>query len=248
MEEAIKLGLLFLLGIVAGLMNVSAGGGSTLTIPALIFIGMDSALANGTNRVAIFLQNVFAVISFKKEKHSDFKLSFKMAACTIPGGLLGAWLAVEVSDQLFRTILGIVMIGVIISMFIPRKKIEEIKELVKIPWLIWPAMFGIGFYGGFIQVGVGFILMAAIYYILKINLVKVNMHKVFIVLIYTIPALLVFFLSGNVDLKLGLVLAAGNSIGGWWAAKLNVKKGETFIRYLLIAAILVMTAKMFGLF
>ncbi|MCB0295369.1 MAG: sulfite exporter TauE/SafE family protein, partial [Calditrichaeota bacterium] len=115
-------------------------------------------------------------------------------------------------------------------------------------WLIYPAMFGIGFYGGFIQVGVGFLLMAALFHLLRLNLVHVNMHKVFIVLIYTIPALGVFIWSGNVDWLLGISLAAGNSFGGWWAAKLSVRKGDKIIRYVLFVAIILMALKLLDIF
>jgi len=118
----------------------------------------------------------------------------------------------------------------------------------KISWKVYLSMIGIGFYGGFIQVGVGFIIMAAIQNLMKLNLVFVNMHKVFIVLLYTIPALLIFVLTGDVDWVLGLSLAVGNAIGGWWAVKFSVKKGEKFIRYVLIAAILIMSVKLMNIF
>ena len=230
-------------------MNVTAGGGSTLTLPTLIFLGLDSAAANGTNRVAIFIQNIFAVISFKREKYFRLKTSLKLSILTLPGAFAGAILAVNISDNLFQKILGIVMIGIIISLIIPKKKSEFSNDHNgNISWKVYLSMIGIGFYGGFIQVGVGFIIMAAIQNLMKLNLVFVNMHKVFIVLLYTVPALTIFILSGDVDWILGLSLAAGNAIGGWWAAKFSVKKGEKMIRYVLIAAILIMSLKLLNIF
>jgi hypothetical protein len=109
-------------------------------------------------------------------------------------------------------------------------------------------MFAIGFYGGFVQVGVGLLIMAALYHLLKINLLFVNMHKVFITLIFTIPALLIFIWTDNVDWLLGLVLAAGNGLGGWWAARISVKGGEKIIRYVMIVAIFIISLKLLGLF
>jgi len=241
--------ILFAIGIFAGFLNVTAGGGSTLTLPALIFLGLDSALANGTNRVAIFVQNIFAVYSFKKEKYQQFDISLKLSLLTLPGSIIGAILAVQLSDALFQRILGIIMIGIIISMILPQKKITDSQhENKKIPLSTYFAMIGIGFYGGFIQVGVGFILMAALQRLMKLNLVYINMHKVFIVLIYTIPALLIFVFTNNVNWGLGLALAAGNALGGWWAAKFSVKKGEKLIRYVLIVAVLIMSLKLLGVF
>ena len=239
--------ILFLVGIIAGFLNVTAGGGSTLTLPTLIFLGLESSVANGTNRIAILVQNISAVYSFKKEKYQDLKASFMLSLFTLPGAIAGALLAVRLDDEVFQMILGIVMIGIILSMFIPNKQVT-LNEKSKISFITMVSMFGIGFYGGFIQVGVGFIIMAALKYLMKLNLVIVNMHKVFIVLVYTIPALVVFVVTGNVNWFLGLSLAAGNAIGGWWGAKISVKKGEGFIKGILIVAILIMALKLLKIF
>ena len=240
--------ILFGVGLIAGFMNVTAGGGSTLTLPALIFLGLDSATANGTNRIAILLQNVSAVYSFKQENYKQFDVSLKLSLLTLPGSILGALLAIKIGDELFQKILAVVMIGIIISMIIPTKKIVEENKTNKISWQTYVAMIFVGFYGGFIQVGIGFILMASLKYLMKLNLVYINMHKVFIVLIYTIPALLVFIVSKNINWFMGIGLAAGNMIGGWWGAKLSVKKGERFIRMFLMAAIFVIALKLLNVF
>lgn len=239
--------LLFGIGLIAGFMNVFAGGGSTLTLPALIFLGLDSASANGTNRIAILIQNIFAMWGFQQEKVNQLKQSFFLALFTLPGAVLGAILAVRISDLWFQRILGVIMILIIITMFFPQSRNTErsAHEQGRKSILIYPALFGIGFYGGFIQVGVGFLLMAALYHVLKIGLVKVNVHKVAIVFIYTIPAILIFIITGNINWGLGLSLAAGNGAGGWLAARISVKGGEKIIRYILALAILIMAIKLF---
>jgi uncharacterized membrane protein YfcA len=249
MSEIPQLLLLFAVGSIAGFINVMAGGGSTITLPTLIFLGLDSALANGTNRIAIFIQNIFAITSFRKQKVHRFKQSLQLAFWTLPGAVLGAIVAVRLTDAWFQRILGIIMIAIIISMFFsPAKNNKEESRVERLNWLIYPAMLGIGFYGGFIQVGVGFILMAALYHLLHLNLVFVNMHKVFIVFIYTIPALAIFIWTGNVNWVMGLSLAAGNAFGGWWSARFAVKGGEKIIRVVLSIAILIMALKLFGFF
>jgi len=246
MEELLKLLLLFGVGSLAGFINVMAGGGSTITLPTLIFLGLEGSLANGTNRVGIFVQTLSAVISFRREKYHKFKLSLKLAAFTLPGAIVGAIIAVNISDELFQKVLGYVLIGIIISMLLRKmnQKTTEGNRQHQSPWLIYPAMFAIGFYGGFIQVGAGFILMASLYYLMRLQLLRVNMHKVFIICLYTIPALFVFILTGNVNWKFGLVLAAGMAFGAWWSAKFSVKKGEGIIRIILAAAILLMSLKL----
>ena len=210
MTEILQLLLLFVLGIIAGIINVNAGGGSVLSLPMLLFLGLDGSVANGTNRIAILFQNITAIIFFKNENHSKFKLSFKLALFTLPGAIIGAYSAINISNELFQKILAIIMIGVVITMILPKKSIIAVEELTKKQnFYVYLAMFGVGFYGGFIQVGVGFLLMASLHYLMKQSLVKVNMHKVFIVLIYTIPALIIFVISGNVNWGYGLVLASG---------------------------------------
>ncbi|MCK5145394.1 sulfite exporter TauE/SafE family protein [bacterium] len=249
MQEWMKLFLLFGLGSIAGFINVNAGGGSSLTLPMLIFLGLDGAMANGTNRVAIAIQNVFAVASFKKHKLSDFKLSSKLALFTLPGAIAGAILAVKLPHGWFQKILGIIMIVIVISMiFNSSKKASSWGENEKPSFWLYPALIGIGFYGGFIQVGVGFLLMAALYHLLRINLIKVNMNKVLIVLIYTVPALIIFMINGKVNWLYGLILAGGNALGAWWGAHAAVKGGEKIIRIVLIIAILIMAVKLLGVF
>ncbi len=249
MHEIYLLLILFAVGTIAGFINVTAGGGSTLSVPVLIFLGLDAAMANGTNRVAIMIQNIFAVYAFKQEKYQQFKLSLKLSLLTLPGAIAGALLAVEISNALFEKILAIVMIGIVLSMIAPRsKKVTDNAENKAITWPVVFSMVLIGFYGGFIQVGVGFLLMAAMNHLLKFDLVHVNMHKVFIVLIYTLPALLIFIISNNVDWAFGLCLAAGNALGGWWAAKISIKKGDRLIKAALIVAILIMSLKLLSVF
>ena len=249
MHEIYLLLILFAVGTLAGFINVTAGGGSTLSVPVLIFLGLDAAMANGTNRVAIMIQNIFAVYAFKQEKYQQFKLSLKLSLLTLPGAIAGALLAVEISNALFQKILAVVMIGIVVSMIMPRSKMvvdNAENKAITLPVVV--SMILIGFYGGFIQVGVGFLLMAAMNHLLKFDLVHVNMHKVFIVLIYTLPALLIFIISKDVDWAFGLCLAAGNALGGWWAAKISIKKGDRLIKAALIVAILIMSLKLLSVF
>jgi len=241
--------VLFGVGSVAGFINVNAGGGSSLTLPALIFLGLDGALANGTNRLGILIQNIFAVASFRKNKVHQFTQSFKYSLFTLPGAIIGALMATRISNILFQRILGGILIFIVFSLFFSSSyKNKRSVENFRFRWLIYPTLFVIGFYGGFIQVGVGFLFMASLYHLLKLDLVRVNMHKVFIILIYTIPALIIFALSHNVNWLLGLTLAAGTSFGAWWGVHAAVKGGEKVIRIVLAVAVIIMSFKLFGLY
>ncbi len=249
MSDITSVILLFVIAFISGFINVGAGGGSSLTLPMLIFLGLDSALANGTNRVGILMQNISAIYSFKQSKFSQFGLSLKLSLLTLPGAIAGAVLAVKLNDELFQKILGAVMILIIISMFLPKaRNTREGEDGQKISWSVYLSMFGIGFYGGFLQVGVGFMIMASLQHLMKLNLVFVNMHKVFIVLVFTLPALAIFAFTGNVNWFWGIVLGTGTALGGWWSAKLSVKKGEKLIKVVLVAAILIMALKLLDIF
>lgn len=250
MSEITKLLLLFGVGAISSVINVNAGGGSSITLPALIFLGLEGAVANGTNRIGILVQNIFAVSSFRRQKVHEFKESLSMSLFTLPGAVAGALISVRINDEWFQRILAIVMIGIVFSILVvrPQKESKPAPDNASRRWLIYPAMLGIGFYGGFIQIGVGFILMSALYRLLNISLVRVNMHKVFIVFIYTLPALGVFIWTGNVHWGYGFVLAAGTALGAWWGVRIAVKGGEKAIRYILAVAILLMAAKLLGVF
>ncbi len=238
--------LLFGVGIVSGFLNVMAGGGSTITLPVLIFMGLDGALANGTNRVAILIQNISSVSAFQRSEKYPLRTVLTYAAWAVPGAIAGAFTATRIGDELFQKILGVIILGVVVSLLVPRKDAGSTlggKTPARSRW-IYPALLGIGFYGGFIQVGVGFIFMAALYHLLRLDLVNVNRYKVLIVLIYTVPALAIFMWSGNIDWVLGWILAAGSAVGGWLAVKVSLRGGEKIVRIALVAALLVMGGKL----
>ena len=173
--DLLSLALLFFTGVLAGVINVMAGGGSSIVLPVLIFLGIDSTVANGTNRVAILFQNFFATLSFKKEGIADVKTGIRLAAFTLPGVLVGAFAAVRVGDELFEKILAIVLIFVCVSFFF---KVDSFGKLLGGSgetgrgWILYPALVLIGFYGGFIQVGVGLFIMAALYHLMGASLAR----------------------------------------------------------------------------
>ncbi|MGK0190332.1 MAG: putative membrane protein YfcA [Verrucomicrobiales bacterium] len=257
--EVWQLLVLSTLGILAGVLNVIAGGGSLITLPVMIFMGIPETVANGSNRVAIFAQNVSAVSGFRKKGFSDFRLSITLALASLPGAILGAQAGVLIRGAVFNRILAGVMIGVIILMVLKdRKKKGSTAEAKPVAAdssgsppisrsrMIWGhvAMVGIGFYAGFIQAGVGFLLMAALSNLMKLDLIRVNMHKVFVVGLSTFAALIVFIIHGKIWWITGLSLAVGNSLGGWIGSQLSVTKGEGFIRHVLYIALLAMAVKL----
>lgn len=239
--------LIFGAGIIAGAINVLAGGGSLLTLPILIFLGLPPAMANGTNRVGIFLQNIFAVSGFKSKGVSAFPFAIWLSITALIGALIGAKLAVDIDGDLFNKILAIVMIAVMgFTLLSPLKKGGLVGELMspKRQGTSIFLFFFVGIYGGFIQAGIGFIMIMILTVVNNFTLVKTNSVKVFVALIYTIFALGVFAWEGQVDWALGLALASGTSIGGWFASRWSVEKGDKWIRYFLVVTVCIMSVKL----
>jgi uncharacterized membrane protein YfcA len=234
-------------GIAAGFINTVAGGGSLLTLPLLIFMGLPAAEANGSNRVAIFIQNIFAVKGFKSKGIAVFPFAYWVSISATLGALLGAYLATEISNSSFNKILSIVMIFVLVVTVLKPylDKKEAFERFTKKRNLVSILLFfSIGIYGGFIQAGVGFIIMAALTGIHGLNLAKTNSVKVFVVLCYTSMALLVFIYNGKVLWTYGLILAVGNAIGGWIASRWSVGVNEKWIRLILILTLSVLALKL----
>jgi uncharacterized membrane protein YfcA len=235
----------FGVGLLAGFMNVMAGGGSLITLPVLIFLGLPVAVANGTNRFAILVQNIAAVRSFQRQGYVDARAGIAFALTTIPGAVAGALVAIRVSEGLFRGILAGVLILAVIGLVIPSRPKGDVEPATRSARVLaFLAMFAIGFYGGFIQAGVGFLLMLVLHQLLHIDLVRTNMHKVLIVLVFSLPALAVFIATDNVAWTPAAVLAVGNASGAVVATRVSVKGGERPIRIVVGIVLAIMAVRL----
>ncbi|MEO9481800.1 MAG: sulfite exporter TauE/SafE family protein [Ekhidna sp.] len=238
--------LLVAAGAFAGFVNSIAGGGSLLIMPLLIFMGLPSAEANGTNRVAIFIQNIFSVAGYRSKGIYVFPFAIYLAIPAIIGAIIGSNIAVDISDQIFNRILAIVMLVVMaISIFRPPIKInpEELLSKGKI-WTSVVVFFFLGIYGGFIQAGIGFLVIATLTSIHGFNMAKTNSIKVFVILCYTAAAVTVFYIEGKIQWEYGLVLAAGNSVGAWVGSRWSVGKSDRLIRLILLVMVVALSIKL----
>ena len=234
-------------GLVAGAVNTLAGGGSLLSLPILIFLGLPPAVANATNRVAIFSQNVFGVAGFRSKGIAEFKYSFWLGISALFGAIIGAKLAVDIKGEVFNRILAVVMIFVVFLTISGKgkptqKTTENTSRTSHIIGGI--TFFFIGIYGGFIQAGVGFLIIGALTAIHGFSLMKTNSIKMFVVLIYTVAALAVFIYEGKVNWLYGGVLAVGNSTGAWFASRWSVDKGDKVIKIVLAIAVTALAIKL----
>lgn len=246
MDEPYRSLVLVSVGVVAGFMNVVAFGGSMIVVPTLIFLGLPASVANGTNRIALLFQGVSAVRSFHGEDVAQIRLSLRLGLCTVPGAVCGAWVGATVDDILFQRILAVIMIGAAIWVLARRGRVATTLESdeTRAGWPVYLALLGIGFYGGFVQIAVGLLLMITLAQLMKMSLVYVNLHKVTIVLIYTLPTIAVYAATGNIRWITGMYLGVGTALGGWWGAKVTVRKGETLIKIVMCVAITVMALRL----
>lgn len=243
--EIWKLALLFGVGVLSGWINVLAGGGSILSVPAMVFLGMPGPVANGTNRIGVIAQNISAVWGFWRKGYSDFKLSASLAACAAAGAVIGAQFGVHLDGVWFERTLAIIMIAILIVMATglgqkPTATTGPARNLV----LGHLLMVGAGFWGGFIQIGVGLIQLPILNRVMGLDLVRANMHKVFIAIVFSVVALIVFALQVEIEWVLGLALAAGYAVGGWLGANAAVAKGEALIKRVFYGALIVMAIKL----
>lgn len=234
-------------GCVAGFINVMAGGGSLLTLPVLIFMGLDSSLANGTNRVAIFGQNLLGIGGFRSKGIKTSRYDLWLAVVALVGAIPGAVLAVNIPDAWFNRILAVVMVIVVVVTILNPGGKRAAGEFMTSPArkaMAGVAFFVIGLYGGFIQAGTGLLIMSALAGIHHYDLVRANAAKVLVALVYTISALAVFVWNGDVNWMYGLMLAAGNSSGAWVSSRFQVRSGDRWIRIFMIVAVLAMAVRL----
>ncbi len=251
--------LLMGVGMCAGFVNTVAFGGSLLTLPALVFtmeaIGFSNFptgtnitnIANGTNRVAILFQNFSAIMGFRRKGISNFRHAVTLTIPAVFGATIGALIATVTSDDVFKPILaGVMVTMLLLALFNPtdwlHEKINPSGTQYKIITTI--ALFLVGIYGGFIQAGVGLLVIATLRILDGGDLVITNAHKVFIIFFYTIIALGIFVSKGQVNWILGITLAAGNATGAWIGSHLAVKMGDKWIKVVLIIAVIASVTKL----
>ncbi|NOY28845.1 MAG: sulfite exporter TauE/SafE family protein [Planctomycetes bacterium] len=238
--------LLIPAGFIAGIVNTIAGGGSFLTLPALMFLcGMDPKIANGTNRVAILLSTVSASATFHRHGHIDRKLVVRLALPTLVGVPVGALLAVYLPADSFRPIFGVIFLAMaVLLIFKPALLTNTNRQPPKSRLAELTLFFAIGIYVGFIQAGMGILLLLGISLFHARELVGANAAKNVLGFILTLTALSVFAFFGLVEWIPGLIMAIGNMLGGYVGAKLAIKKGTGLIFAFLVVVMIATGVKL----
>ncbi len=237
--------LLFVTGAASGTINVIAGGGSFITLPALIFLGLPASVANGTNRLAIVSQNMGAVWGFHRHRVLEWRSMLWAALPASVGSVLGTLAALNIDDKTFQRVLAFLMIAITLWTLLypvkpapPGSRPSRGKNAV-----LAAGFFLVGIYGGFVQAGVGFLILAATS-LAGLDLVRGNAVKVLNILIFTVIALGIFAWQGKVAWLTGLVLAAGSLAGAHFGVRLTVLKGHRWVKGVVTVTVIVFALKL----
>lgn len=236
--------LLLLAGVIAGWVNTLAGGGSLLTVPALMWYGLPVDVANGTSRVAVLVQGATAVYGFLRAGKLETRLLWPIALPSVLGAALGAYAATLVPNRVLMPLVVGTLVIMAASMFLEPKKFAPKEGAVPLDPRAHPkalaALFAAGFYGGFLQAGVGIVLLFVFARLLRIDLVRGNGLKVAVIFVYSLVVVAIFAASARVALVSGGVLAVGQMIGAVLGVRFTLRMGQAAVQRVLFVVIVLL--------
>lgn len=237
-------------GFIAGSINTLAGNGSAITLTILTeVLGLSPNLANGTNRIGVFMQSAAAARAFWRHGMLDLRRDGRYVVLITLGALWGVWVATRVSNEQFRTVFSYLMVVMLVVVLVNPKRWLRHTEVHRRPpmWLAVPLFLALGFYGGFIQMGMGIFFLAVMVLGARYSLMDANAVKAFVIALYTLIVIAIFQYRALIDWKLGLVMALGQAAGGWLTAHYAGRwpRAGVWAHRLLVLMVLVAVAKLF---
>jgi uncharacterized protein len=238
--------LLFMVGAVVSFVNSVSGGGSILSLPILIFLGLPSATANGTNRLGVLMGSIASLLAFRSRGIFLPRLAWRVGWPAVIGSLAGSLVAVRLPDRIFQPILAAVIVFVVVMTVRGSRAAEGDGTApgLRADGIAFLAYFGIGLYGGFIQAGSGLIMMYAFTRLGNLDIFQVNALKVSNTVLFIAISLAAFAAAGKIDWPMASVLAAGNLLGGWAGSHWQMRKGADWVKRFLLWSGLAMAGKL----
>ena len=239
--------LLIASGVIVGIINTLGGGGSVITMSLFMATGMPIGIANGTNRIAVLLQNLSATVSFLRKGMLHIRSGLLLSIPAIVGNVIGAMVAMQVSETIFKICLSAVLLIILIYLILGKDK-QEISggHGLAIKWWHYIWFFIIGFYGGYIYIGLGFLIIAITVWTMNLDIITANVIKGFVIFLSTPFALAVFMYNGQVDYMVGLLHGVGNILGAVLASHWAVSWGVKFVRWFTLFIIVVFFVDLMG--
>lgn len=222
----------FVLGAVVSLINSIAGGGSTLSLPIMIFLGMHATVANGTNRIGLIIGNFSSAINLARHGYLNKKIFLQLVVPTMVGAIIGACFLVNIGDKLFQAILAVVICLVFVMSHL-RKDILGKPPATPPERLTWKGALGFAFisiYGCIVQVGVGFLQIFGLTRYTGLSPIEVNALKNSLTNVFLIVSTVALGFAGKIDWPIAIIMAIGAWVGGYFGSFLQRKKGNRFIQ------------------
>ena len=236
-------------GFAGGFINTLAGGASMITVPTLMLLGMPADHANGTNRLGILAGAVTGVRQFHKSGRLDkadippMLLPLILGAAT--GSLSTTWLPPEIlKPVLLGSMIAIALLTLLLPDVVAPPEGTRNYTLRERPIGVL-MLFGAGFYGGFVQAGVGFVLIAALAAGLRYDLLRTTALKIVATALFGAVSLTVFTLTGRVEWVSGGLLAAGMAMGALVSVRFALNADKRVIRWILLVTVCAATASVF---
>lgn len=237
----------------AGFIGTLAGLASVLTLYLLIdVVQLDPTLANGTNRIGVLAMALMALPTFYKKGHLDLNKSWPIIMAIFIGSLGGFWVAIIIDNHSFKEVFRyLLLVMLLVVLYDPKKWVRQTEYSHQMNlWIGIPVFLVMGFYAGFIQLGIGVFLVIFLALVGKYSLVDANGIKLAAFALYTTVGICIFAYNDRIDWEIGGMMAFGQGIGAYIAARFatTYPNSNGFVRYLLIIMLVVAIIKMFKLY
>ncbi|BBH39281.1 hypothetical protein myaer102_18110 [Microcystis viridis NIES-102] len=240
MLTPIQYGFLAIAAVAAGLINALAGGGSLITFPTLMAVGIPPVMANVTNTVALCPGYLGATLAQKKDLHGQQKRIQLLLPSAVIGGIIGGILLLNSSDQVFdRLIPFLILLAAALLAFqdtlrswLQRRQGDKKGNIPEI-WAFLPIALA-SIYGGYFGAGLGVIELAILGLFLKDNLTRLNALKQLLSLVVNVAASWFFLFSNQVYWSAAIVVAIGSLIGGLLGGKLARIISPSYLRWTVV--------------
>jgi hypothetical protein len=233
-----SLALVAVAGALSSVINVLAGGGGMIVLPVLMALGLPAGVANGTYRLSVLTQSLAAIQGFRGQGKLPEELILPVLAPTALGAALGAYAATQVPEAVLKPVMLVTMV-VMAALIAFRRTTLLAAEAHSLPFgpRAYAALFLASLYGGFIQAGVGFLLLAVFVGSLNLDLVTANALKMICTLVFALISLAIFALAGEVAWLPAAVLAAASIFGAQVGVRLAVKTPPNILRWVVFCCV-----------
>jgi uncharacterized membrane protein YfcA len=241
----------FIAAFIAGAINAVAGGGTLLTFPALVWIGLPSVVANATSTVAIWPGSLGGMVGYREDMRTLASRSYLLIIPSTIGGIIGAvLLAITPTDVFDRLVPLLILFATVLFMLQ-----EPVQRLIRTPgkahagstsWLVGALVFQffVAVYGGYFGAGIGILMLAAFGILGYTDIHQMNGLKTLLAVFINGVAALYFIWKGLVVWPEAIILMVASIVGGVWGAGFARRLGQEGVRRIVIAIGFGMTLSM----